>query len=66
MRAHGAIKWGGELVYVSECLVGRAVGLVEVEEDRWEVYYRDHPVGTLGREGRRLRVRPIGTPDPGT
>ena len=66
VRAHGAIKWGGELVYVSECLVGRAVGLVEVEEDRWEVYYRDHPVGTLGREGRRLRVRPIGTPDPGT
>lgn len=63
VRSDGSIRWRGELVYVSECIRGRRVGMVEVEEGRWQIYYRHHPLGTLS-DGASPRIRPLAPPGP--
>lgn len=56
VQQNGSIKLLGHRPYISECLTGRRVGLVEVEEAIWQVYYRHHPVGTLDTSGKRIRI----------
>lgn len=64
VRTDGSIKWGGELVYISECLAGGAVGLVETRDDHLQVFYRHHPLGTLRRRSGKLRLQPPEPPEP--
>jgi len=57
VRTDGTIRWRGEHRYLSEPLSGRLVGLVETDEDFWEVHYCQTLIGVLdGRDGR-VRVR---------
>ena len=39
VRAHGVIKWRGDLVFVSEVLIGEPIGLARIDEDRWDLYF---------------------------
>ncbi len=41
VRSDGAIKWHGELVYLSEALAGELVGIAEIDCDRWLVRFAD-------------------------
>ena len=47
VRTGGPIRWGGGLVYVSKALVGEHIGLKQVNDQLWEVYYSFLPLGVL-------------------
>jgi transposase InsO family protein len=55
VRSNGEIRWGGELIFVSETLVGEPVGIAETESGDWIVRFADCPVGLIDRRSRRLR-----------
>lgn len=46
VRSNGQIKWHGELVFVSEALVGELVGITE-HKDAWLVSFGPVPLGML-------------------
>ncbi|PHF03878.1 IS481 family transposase, partial [Bacillus wiedmannii] len=47
VRQNGSMKWKGLMVFVSESLVGEALGLKEVEDEVWEVYLCNYLLGRL-------------------
>jgi transposase InsO family protein len=47
VRHNGEIKWGGELIYVSEVLAKEAVGLTPIEDGVWDLRYSFHLLGIL-------------------
>ncbi|MEO3435615.1 integrase core domain-containing protein [Inquilinus sp. CAU 1745] len=52
VRSTGEIKWHGDLVFLSEALIGEPVGLREIAEDVWLVNYGPIVLGTMkGRQG---------------
>jgi transposase InsO family protein len=55
VRSNGEIKWGGDLIFVSEALVGEPVGVAETETGDWIIRFADHPLGLIDRRTRRLR-----------
>jgi hypothetical protein len=54
VRIGGPIKWKGELIYVSKTLTGEPVGLRQIDDSLWEVYYSFVPIGTLDEELGRI------------
>lgn len=66
----GQLKWGSEKVFLSQVLVGEVVGLIEQEEDFYEVYLGPVLLGWLDasvpvfvadagpRRGRKRSLRP--------
>ena len=61
VRADGAIKWGGELVFISETLAGEPVGLAETDTGDWIVRFADIDLGIIDRQTKKLhgfRPRP--------
>ena len=63
VRSNGEIRWGGELVFLSEVLVGEPVGLGETESGDWIVHFATWPLGVIDRRTRKLR--PSASPRPG-
>lgn len=63
VRSNGEIRWGGDLIFLSETLVGEPVGVAETESGDWIVHFADLPIGLINRRSRRLR--PIAPPRPG-
>ena len=55
VRSNGEIRWGGDLIFVSETLLGEPVGIAETETGDWIVRFADHPVGLINRRTRKLR-----------
>jgi hypothetical protein len=49
VRSDGAIRWRGELVYLTEALAGELVGIAEFDRDRWLVRFADVELGTIER-----------------
>jgi putative transposase len=55
VRANGEIRWQGELIFVSEALMGEPVGIAE-GEDGWRVHFGPVELGWLEQHGAwRLR-----------
>lgn len=54
VRIGGPIRWKGDLIYVSKALVGEPVGLKQVDEQQWEVYYSFLPLGLLDENLGRI------------
>lgn len=54
VRHNGEIKWRGQLFYVSQVLVRENVGLLSVEEGRWQVYYGFYPLGILDERSGKI------------
>lgn len=53
VRSNGYIKWRGDEVFVGEVLVGERVGLVQVDDRRWELYFGNrHLADWCDRLGR--------------
>ena len=63
VRSNGEIKWAGDLVFVSEALIGEPVAIAETEEGEWPVRYADVELGCIDKSGR-LRRRKLPKPQP--
>jgi putative transposase len=62
VRSNGEIKWGGELVFVSEALIGETVGVAETEAGDWLVRFCDLELGLIDRQSKKLRRLRAGRP----
>jgi transposase InsO family protein len=54
VRPNGAIKWQGDLVFVSEAVRGEAVGLAETARGDWLVRFMHLELGRIDRRTRRF------------
>jgi putative transposase len=55
--AHGCIKWNGRCVFIGAPLSGEYLGLEEVDEALWAIYFYDHQLARLDeREGKLIKV----------
>lgn len=61
VRSNGVIKWAGDLVFISEALIGEPVAVEETEEGEWRVRYADVALGFIDNSGR-LRRRKLSRP----
>ncbi len=59
VRSSGQIKWGGELIFVSQVLAGEWVGVDETETGDWVVRFADVTLGFIDRKRRRLYRKPM-------
>jgi transposase InsO family protein len=53
----GAISWGGRFLFLTEALIGEDVGLEEVDDGLWIVYFG--PVRLARFDERRRTLRPV-------
>lgn len=54
VHTNGCIKWNGDLLFLSETLIGEYVALEQLDEHRWKVRFRFHSVGILNQTKRRI------------
>jgi putative transposase len=59
VRSNGQIKWGGELIFVSEVLAGECVGVRETEDGEWRVRFGPVELGFIDGNTRRLNRRSL-------
>ena len=59
VRSAGTIKWKSRLLYISQPLIGRLVGLVETDEDRWALHFQRTQIGLIEGRGDAMRVRDV-------
>ena len=67
VRSNGEIKWSGELIFISEVLVGELVGIAETDNGEWLVRFANVELGFLTTNGdgciadqrRSSRRRPV-------
>lgn len=45
VRQNGSIKWRSRLIFVCTSLVGDPVGLTQIDDQRWRVYFLQEPIG---------------------
>ena len=64
VKPDGTIKWRGQRVFIAEPLAGRLVGLVETDEDLWELHYQRTMVGLVDGRTERTTVRDPLRPKP--
>jgi putative transposase len=62
IRSSGETMWKGELVFISEALIGELVGIAELETGDYVVRFCDLDIGLIDRRGRFARFAP---PRPG-
>lgn len=54
VRHNGDIKWRGERIYTSETLAGERVGLKQMDNHYWMIYFGFLPLGILDEYKRRI------------
>jgi len=59
VRSNGEIKWRGELVFVSQVLVGEPVGIEQTASGDWRVCYAGIELGFLDSKRGRLNRWPL-------
>ena len=52
VRTDGSIKWGGDLVFISETLRGEPVGVAETDSGDWIVRFADIDLGIIDRRSK--------------
>ena len=55
VRSNGEIRWGGEMIFLSEALIGEPVGIAETEAGDWLVRFAEIDLGIIDRRTRKLR-----------
>lgn len=58
VRTNGEIKWAGELIFISQVLVGEPVGITETADGEWSVRYGNIELGYIDHRAQRLLRRP--------
>jgi transposase InsO family protein len=57
VRSNGAIKWRGDVFFLSEALIGEAVGLTPITDERWQIHFAHFPLAVLDdRLGQVIRL----------
>lgn len=54
VHTNGCIKWNGELVFLSETLIGEYVSLEQLGEYLWQVRFSFHTLGILNETKRKV------------
>jgi transposase InsO family protein len=54
VRTNGCIKWNGDLIFLSETLIGEYVALEQSDEHLWQVRFSSHPLGILNENKRKI------------
>jgi putative transposase len=62
VRTSGEIRWGGEMIFLSEALIGEPVGIAETEAGDWLVRFADIDLGLIDRRSKKLRRFTAGRP----
>lgn len=57
----GTVYWKGGQVYISNLLSGEWVGLNEIDENAWDVYYAQVPLGRFKQKDMKGRSTPYAT-----
>lgn len=47
VRQNGEMKWGGQLIYVSQVLAKERIALKQIDDQRWQVYFSFYLLGTF-------------------
>jgi len=55
VRSTGDIRWAGELMYVSEALIGELVAIEETEIGELQMRFYDRPIAIIDTRRKRLR-----------
>ena len=58
-RTNGEIKWKGGKVFLSEALVGEPVGLKQISERLWAIYYGPLEIGLLDESTMKTIKTPV-------
>lgn len=58
VRSNGEIKWRGELIFLSEVLVGEPVGIAETACGDWRVCFADVELGFIDRRTYKIHRCP--------
>ena len=59
VRTNGEIKWKGELVYLSEALVGEPVSLIPVSDRQWAISFGPIKICVIDDETHKIiRIPP--------
>ena len=59
VRSNGEIKWRGDLIFVSQVLIGEAVGIEQTTSGDWRVRYADVELGFIDTKRGRLNRWPL-------
>jgi len=70
VRSDGALRFNGQLIYISEALAGELLGIAEIDRDRWLVRFAGVELGIIDqaaqrkfhRTGLRTRSTPCAPP----
>lgn len=55
VRSNGEIRWGGEMVFLSEALIGEPVGIAETDAGDWLVRFAEIDLGIIDRRSKKFR-----------
>ena len=61
VQKHGEIGWRRQTLFISETLWGERVGLEQIDERRWKVYFAHLELGTV-EDGETMRLEPTQPP----
>jgi putative transposase len=59
VRSNGEIKWRGDLIFISQVLVGEPVGIEQTMSGDWRVRYADIELGFIDTKQGRLSRWPL-------
>lgn len=59
VRSEGCIKWRGQLLFVSTALCGELIGLEEVEDGIWSLWFMTHLLGRLDLRTLKITYVPV-------
>jgi putative transposase len=57
VRQSGEILWRNRLLYMGTILIGERIGLAQLNEERWQIWFSDVPIGIL--DERLKKVLPL-------
>jgi transposase InsO family protein len=57
VRSNGQIKWNGALIFTSEVLIGANIGLLQIDETAWSIYFGAVRIGYLDGLAQRVQNR---------
>ncbi len=59
VRTNGDIKWKGNRVFISEALIGEPIGLKQISDRTWAIYYGPLEIGILDETKMRAIKTPV-------
>ena len=57
VRNQGSFKWRSNLLFISEALIGEPLGLKQIDEHRWHIYFIDLKIAMMDTE--LMKVLPM-------